>query len=229
MKRDMNIKVSRVFRLKDGTKFELDIPLWSKALKMKVESEGLNIDNNWQLIHDNFVEQVNKHWETKTVPTKFSWDESWEADCEDEIFWKLYMDDHSVQQQYEERYGKGSYPRVIVPPQLLKEEQERLPNIVIIANNTKQAKYLDKLHDENFDKLRKKSREMADREFKPFKTQAELAPKVMYQLIRVALMGIMFSEMTEGKGKVVGIGKDKQTVYTSKGFVSVKDENSNKS
>ena len=216
----MKNKVAIKFNLKDGSVFELDNPVWMKAFEMKIESEGKDLEKDWDEIHDAFVEKVDDHWRKKTVPTKFEWDESWEANFEDNKFWELYMKDHSVKQQYEEKYGKGTYPGVVVPPQSLEEEKKRLPHQVIIANDTEQAKYLDKLGDDHFSKLKKKAKEMAVG-FKPFKNQVELAPKVMYQIIRVPIMGIMFSELTKGKGKVVGLGKDKQTIYSKDGFVQV--------
>lgn len=46
---------------------------------------------------------------------------------------------------------------------------------------------------------------------KKYKNQAELGEEVMYQYIRTALMGIVFSEMTGGKGKVIGIRDDGKT------------------
>ena len=143
------------FNLKDNSVFELGDLVWIKALKMKIESEGKSLEKDWDEIHDAFAEKVDYHWKNKTIPTKFEWDESWKKGYENGEFWKLYMEDYSVQQQYEKKYGKGSYPGLVVPPKFLEDEKKLFPNQVIIANNTEQAKYLDKLHDGHFDKLRK--------------------------------------------------------------------------
>lgn len=45
-----------------------------------------------------------------------------------------------------------------------------------------------------------------------------MGEEVMYIYIRTALMGIMFSEITKEKGKVIGISDNgKETVYPNKG------------
>lgn len=42
---------------------------------------------------------------------------------------------------------------------------------------------------------------------KEYKNQAELAKDVAYPYLRAILMGMVFSDLTKGKGKVVALGK----------------------
>jgi hypothetical protein len=102
--------------MKDGSKYEIANKCWQKAFNIKYGTNKKEIDE----IKKIFIELIDRHWKTKTIPTKFGFSESWKNTDEGEI--------------------------------------------------------------------------------KP-KNQAELGDYVMYQYIRTALMGIMFSEMEKKDAK----------------------------
>lgn len=109
--------------MEDGSEFRMPCPEWDKALSMKYPVE------EWEKIKELFKKQVAKHWKEKTVPTKFSFDEHYETEYEN---------------------------------------------------------------------------------------QAELGRDVMYQYIRVPLMGIALAEATGGKSKVVALSDKDVTIYSDK-------------
>jgi len=48
---------------------------------------------------------------------------------------------------------------------------------------------------------------------KEYGNHAKLGDEVMYVYLRAAIMGITLSQMTDGKSKVIAIGKDKTVEY----------------
>jgi len=63
-----------VIQLPDGSVFSVKDKDKLSALKMKLEVDELSIDKFISI----FIKKVEKHWNKKTLPTKFPWDISWE-------------------------------------------------------------------------------------------------------------------------------------------------------
>lgn len=58
----------------DGSIFRMPSPYWDKALSIKYPV------GRWSEIKKIFRQTVAKHWQEKTVPTKFDEDEPWEEE-----------------------------------------------------------------------------------------------------------------------------------------------------
>lgn len=78
------------FKLPDGTIYELKHKKWRRALVFKLQTEGLDIKKNFKEIHAIFTSKVKKHWNNKTVPTKFEWDIPWKEYFQEQT--RLYKD-----------------------------------------------------------------------------------------------------------------------------------------
>jgi len=61
-------------KMLDGSIYKIDNKFWLKALDMKLQAEGLDFGKFIEV----FPKIVEKHWNDKTVPTKFGRDSSWE-------------------------------------------------------------------------------------------------------------------------------------------------------
>lgn len=80
----LNWKVIRLFlgkksitevkiKLSDNSTFSVKNKDQISALKMKLQVDDISLEEFIPI----FVEEVKKHWNNKTVPTKFPWDISW--------------------------------------------------------------------------------------------------------------------------------------------------------
>lgn len=58
--------------MEDNSMFRMPDPEWNRALGMKYPVR------KWAKIKKVFREDVAKHFQARTVPTKFNWDEPWE-------------------------------------------------------------------------------------------------------------------------------------------------------
>lgn len=76
------------FNLPDGSVYELKHKKWKKALVFKLQAEGLDIKKDFKEIQAIFNSKVKKHWDNKTVPTKFEWDIPWKEYFQEQM--KLY-------------------------------------------------------------------------------------------------------------------------------------------
>src|SRR3972149_2830255 len=109
-------------KMKDGSVYKMPNEKWQQAYDMKYSQE------DQREIKKIFTELAEKHWKTKTVPTKFGTDAKW---------------------------------------------------------GTEETK-------------------------KKYKNHADLEDDIMYVYIRAAIMGIIFSELSGGRGKVIGISNDRR-------------------
>lgn len=67
-------KVNFVCIMEDGSEFRMPLPEWDEALSMKYPIE------DWEEIKKIFKDIVTKHWQERTIPTKFGWDEPWDKE-----------------------------------------------------------------------------------------------------------------------------------------------------
>lgn len=229
-------------QLSDKSVFSIKNNNQISALRMKLDVDGLSLDEFESI----FVDEVEKHWKNKTVPTKFSFDVSWEEDLKNEIWHKLYYklyswEDREVKKTF--GYAVASLTPVRWFDKDVKEENVKLirdgialkNNKLVLRNDTKEAKIYWEIS-ERFSEIVKKETE---KEFtkrraeakKRFKNQAELAKEVFYQYIRPYLMGILLSKATKrGVGTLVtsnkGVSLVRENTLISKRFV--KKNNSHK-
>jgi hypothetical protein len=215
-KRDIkNTKKSIAVEFEDGSILYIDDPNLVFALKTKLNDENISFEGFKKI----FIEKVIKHWENKTVPTKWPWDCSWEEDFKDDIWHKLY---HKLYDWEEKEVKKAFGYRVagLTPARWFLDEVNRenaklvregvaiKNNKLIIRNDTEEAKIYneiseryDKLvHDETQKEFEKRKSEAENK----YKNQSELAKEVLYYSIRGRLMGVILSKATKGKsGSIV--------------------------
>ena len=93
------MKLKMRIKLKDNSIYTIPKE-WMKALKHKMISEGLHINDkvDVDLIKEVLIEETDKHWKKKTVPTKYGVNESWKEHCERNLFWKNVMVSESKHQ-----------------------------------------------------------------------------------------------------------------------------------
>ena len=215
-----------ITQLPDGSVFCVKDKNKLSALKMKLKVDELSIEEFISI----FIKKVEKHWDKRTVPTKFPFDISWEKDLWGEIFDKYHNKfEHEKEKEIKEKVGKfiyitgrANFERAVKeknleavedgvavytkdshdPDKLLSEGKR------IITWNSKMGEKYRKILDKFF-KLVKKE---ADKEFAKrkeeaknrFKNQSKLAEEVFYQYIRPYLIGIILSKATKGKlGSIV--------------------------
>lgn len=205
MKQD-NIKI----KLNDGSVFSIESNDQISALRIKLDVDDLTIDEFIPF----FTKEVEKHWNDRTVSTKFPWDISWEKDLKDEIWHKLYHKLHHWEDKEVKKtfgYDIASLNPVEWFDKYVKEENAKLikdgvalkDNKLILRNDTKEAKAYWEIS-ERFSEIVKKETEKEferrkDEAKNRFKNQAELAKAIFYQYIRPYLMGILLSKLTKGK------------------------------
>ena len=66
------------WKMPDGSMFVID-EMQEKAFNMKIEAEGITEKQ----AKEAFIPEVERHWASKTIPTKFDSDEPWEETYRD--------------------------------------------------------------------------------------------------------------------------------------------------
>ena len=227
-------EITKLLKIKmlDGSVFTMPNEYWQKAFGTKYSIEDL------KAIKETFTKVTQQHWDKKTVPTKFSWDDSWHEDLRDEIYWGKLHDkyDEIECNEFKDKFGRewsSLIPKGHLDSNLEEKHITKLrngiglnmkDNTLIIERETPEAKFLDKIETRDRELLKKET----DKEFEKqkesantrFKTHAELGYEVMYQYIRAPLMGVIVSEMSKNKKKtptVLALGNNKITEYNGKG------------
>lgn len=210
-----------IIQLSDSSVFCVNDENKLSALKMKLEVDELSIEKFISI----FIKKVEKHWNKRTVPTKFPWDISWKRDLWEEIFDKYYDKfEHEKEKEIKKKVGKFAY----ITGRTNFERDIKEKNLKVIEDGvavyTKDSCNADKLlkkgsciitwdskrgekYREILDKFFKLVKKEADKEFAKrkeeaknrFKNQSKLAEEVFYQYIRPYLIGIILSKATKGK------------------------------
>lgn len=212
-------------KLKDHSAFLIKGKDKVSALKMKLDVEDMAINE----FIDIFVEDVEKHWNKKTVPTKFPWDLSWEEDLKDDIWHELYnklqnWKGNEVKKTF--GYSVASLTPARWFNKDVKEEGAKLlrdgvaikDSMLILRNDTKEARDYWGISKRFTDILRKET----EKEFlktrheakKRYTNQAELAEIVFYQYIRHYLMGILLSKLSKQKSGAVVTSENNISLVT---------------
>lgn len=228
-----------IIQLPDSSVFCVNDENKLSALKMKLEVGELSIEEFISI----FIKKVEKHWNKRTVPTKFLWDISWKRDFWKEIFDKYYNKfEHEKEKEIKKKVGKFTY----ITGRANFERDVKEKNLKVIEDGvavyTKDSCNADKLlkkgsciitwdskrgekYRKILDKFFKLIKKEADKEFAKrkeeaknrFKNQSKLAEEVFYQYIRPYLIGIILSKAT--KGKVGGIVTSENDSNASISFV----------
>ena len=199
------------------------------ALKMKLKASNVSIKKFMSV----FIEDVEKHWNNKTVPTKFPFDISWEEDLWDNIFDKYSKKyKKNKEEDIKEEVGKFTYitgrknfERDVMEKNLklvedgvaIYTENSHDPNKILNKGNCIMT--WDSIKGKNYEYIQNKYfrlvKKEADKEFIErkyearirFKNKADLAEVVFYQYIRSYLMGILLSKAQKKKrGSIVTSG-----------------------
>lgn len=192
----------------------------SKIILSKIQKRAIELKTkiNIEKVKKIIVLETLKHWKSRTVPTKFDFDRTWERELESNYFLEgcLKFQKDTVK-EFEKKFGKDSYPDVVVHKEselgILGEDKKA------VLFDSKENKYLEKLHTQEFKKAQEYAKKMAIKNKKEaeFKDMAELGNTVFYQMFRPAIMGLMFASMSEGKGKVIALSDGGRTkVYGGK-------------
>ncbi|MBS3097889.1 hypothetical protein J4209_03800 [Candidatus Woesearchaeota archaeon] len=238
----MNEKIK--IKLNDESVFSIESNDQISALRMKLDVDDLTIDEFTPF----FTKEVEKHWNDRTVLTKFPWDRSWEEDLKDEIWHKLYHKLHRWEDKEVKKtfgYDVASLNPVKWFDNDVKEENAKLikdgvalkDNKLILRNDTKEAKTYWEIS-ERFSEIVKKETEKEferrkDEAKNRFKNQAELAKAIFYQYVRPYLIGILLGKLTKGKaGSLVssdeGVSFVGENTLVSKRVVKKDDSKSTK-
>ena len=231
--------------LKDGSVYYIDKVYELKALDMKLQSEDISLDDFKYII----AIETEKHWNDKTVPTKFG-TTSWEHYLKDKFAWEVYpkysTEEYNKQLNYYRQFGID-YSKVscscweddlMHPKRKLKNYRIINDDIAIADSELKGGgtelimKWKGEVHkfDDkcSMDVIRKQNKYASQKvkQFKGqiFKDQAELAGQVIYQYIRGFMMGIIISEGTKGQTGAVLLGKDSVTKVNDKGYIKIGKE-----
>ena len=215
-----------IAQLPDGSVFCVKNKNKLSALKMKLKVDELSIEEFISI----FIKKVEKHWDKRTIPTKFPFGISWEKDLWEEIFDKYHDKfEHEKEKEIKEKVGKFIY----ITGKANFERAVKEKNLKVVEDGTavytKDSHDPDKLLSEGkriitwdsrmgeeyrkiLDKFFKLVKKEADKEFAKrkeeaknrFKNQSKLAEEVFYQYIRPYLIGVILSKATKGKlGSIV--------------------------
>lgn len=225
-------------KLNDDSIFPINNYDKISALKMKLDIDEISLEEFKSI----FASEVQKHWNNKTVPTKFPWDMSWEEDLKDEIFDEYYEKIRNEKdKEIEKKVGKIKYitgrenfERSVKEKNLdsLEDGVAICGNRLILSWDSPKGKIYKQISDKFFGYVKKES----DEEFvkrrqeakNRFKNQAELAKEVFYQYIRPYLMGILLSRATKGKSGALIASDDNLTLVKNNVLVSKKITKSKK-
>ncbi len=199
------------------------------ALRMKLDVEGIAVDEFASL----FIEEIARHWNNRTVPTKFPWDLSWEEDLKDDI-WHSYYRKFSDKKAEEIKEnigdvayitGRKNFERNVKEKNLKVVEdgvaicdKELFKGLVITWDSDKGKNYEEISNKYSRIIKRETEKEFAKRRDEAknrFKNQAELAEFVFYQFVRPYLLGILLSRATKGKAGSI-VTSDKAISFVGK-------------
>jgi len=225
----------------DNSIFEITNPYQWKALQMKMRSEDIDLN----LVKEVIIEETKRHWENRTVPTKYGWADSWEENIKNWLYLKKCDElEINVLETFKKKYG--GYVSLIVPEGCLEQDAHGMKKLLELNKEKGYAKYIDAdgkiafiiTHQSQMNKeLDSLSRctnalKWADKEIKKskwqkviknrFKNMGELAHEVLYYKIRGFLMGIVLSEETKGRCHSILLGNGKVTKVGKDGFITKK-------
>lgn len=197
-------------KLRDNSNLFINDENWLFALKSKLNDEDMSFEE----FKSFFVKDVEKHWNNKTVPSKWPWDFTWERELEDDIWHKLYRKLDGWEEK-EEKKSFGYPVSSLIPVKWfdkeVKEKNARIirdgvavkDNKLILRNGTEEAKICNEISDRYANLIKKETEKEFEKRRKEadnkYKSQAELAKEVLYYHIRGRLMGIILSKATDGK------------------------------
>lgn len=226
--------------LRDGSIYNIDRVYELKALDMKLQSEGISLEDFREII----AIEAEKHWNNRTVPTKFGVSR-WERYLKDKFKWEMYgqysTESYNEQVKFYRKFGVDyskvscscweddlnhpsrkfkNYKVINKDIALADSELEGGGTELIMKWEGEAHKFDDKCSMDIIHKMGKYTSQKI-KQFKGqiFKNQAELAGEIIYQYIRGFMMGIIISEGTKGQAGAVLLGEDSVTRINDKGYI----------